>query len=206
MSEIIRQIDAETQVTIRDWDCSIREIARELNLHQSNITNVISGKRKTVGGFIFQKISDISDINSDINSDISVTTSDITSVPVRKIPLTIKDIDKDDPSEIVRTNDNVSEISDREQKYVDWVWDCFQNLDEKQKLINPDTKRPYLLYSNRDYCESEICTHLEGGYHYKCEPAQTIKRACELVLFDLFLDDELKDFKSDFSTEVFNMK
>lgn len=67
---IIRQIDSETNQTIKDWSCSIREIARQLNISVPAISYVINGKRKTAGGFIFRKI----DVNTNVNTNEDVNT------------------------------------------------------------------------------------------------------------------------------------
>ena len=81
---MIRQLDSDGNI-IKEYDCSIREIARQTGISYAAISYAVNGTRKTAGGFAFQKLEDVN-VNTDVNTEtVNVNTETVNNVNVNTV-------------------------------------------------------------------------------------------------------------------------
>lgn len=186
---MIQQIDLETGLTVKEWDCSARQISKETGIDRTQINKCMAGQRKSAGGYIWKEVPQICGSSSATPLDESATPPDESATPLetRSLPLMRRIVPTPDD---VRNHYKVSKetpfrmwhemphvtLTDKEKHYVDLTKEAIHKSDLRWK-------------DNDNEIEGQICSYLKGGYHYRTEPSNTIPEACENLLLDLRIYD-----------------
>ena len=209
---MIQQIDKNGNV-IKEWDCSVSDIAREMGCNRSVLQLALSGKRPYCKGYIWRSATavatddatpSIEDATTD-NLDATDATIETRSLPAKRmVEMTMKDIEGDEPDEHQRIRWNESYLTEKETEYLDWTWEQIERIPVEERERR-EKDRGYAFFPlDRRAFEWLLSNHFEKnninsvGFYSSSQPAKTIKRACELELFNCYMDRELQEFTQRF--------
>lgn len=209
---MIQQIDKDGNV-IREWNCSVSDIAREIGCNRSVLQLALSGKRPYCKGYKWKSATDVAtddatppieDATTDI-LDATDATTEIRSLPPKRMKEpTLDDIDEDDPNEpqwesFPYWSADKAKFKSKERDYLEWTWSQIEKIPIKERGKREKEKGYPFFPLDKEAFYWCLSTHFKTGHNYGHEPASTIKRACELELFDCYLDKELWQFKQKFN-------
>lgn len=191
---MIQQFDKDNNL-IKEWECSVRQISNELGIDRSLLSKAINGIKPSAGGYLWKEVSTpTGSVRPKVSTPKCSGEIEVRTLPKSRLSLDwFLDPNTDYKDEPIR-NAYMEDISEKEREYIDYTFKIVSST-PKERRSGSDR-----VYDSPEEVEGQIASHLEGGYHYGMEPCNTIKRACELLLLDYFLDDKLPIFREQFST------